>query len=148
MNKGSFLEKRIYSLKESILWPIRELRALKRLWRLMGNKGLFWYMAIQGRWNIRLAMALSILSLVLLYAVLLIVVRFGTPWWSWVAIAPSIVLSGWLHYVLWRCTSHLKGTVRTIMYRMYTVPMLSLLIVLIVGFGLVGVEHGILFIVN
>ncbi len=148
MGKDSFLEKRICSIKESLLWPARELKALKRLWRLMGNKGLFWYMAIQGRWNIRLTMALSVLSLVILFGLLLAVVRSGTPWWSWGAIAFGVILAGWMHYILWRCTAHSKGNWRILIYRLYAVPILSLLIIIIVGLGLVGIEHGVLFIGN
>lgn len=114
----------------ALAWPKRALREFKRLYRTMGAKGVFWYMAIQGRWHFGLTLVLCLLSLPLLYVTLLGVTKGQGVWFSWLAVFPVVMIVGFLHYVLFRRTGSMVNRRWMYMTRLYVAPVLVLVAVM------------------
>lgn len=114
-------------------WPRRALKECRRLYKTMGSKGLFWHMAIQGRWHFGVTLALSLLTLPLLYYVLLGFTADEGAAVSWFLAFPAVAIVGFTHYVLLRASTHLRNKIWTLMTRLYAAPMLVLCGVLVLA---------------
>ena len=133
--------RRMKRLKQSFIEPIEQSRAVKQMWKLMGTQGMIFHMARQGRWNVWLAFVLSLASMGLVLGGIALANQFGTPWWSWFFIAPPIAIAAFLHYALWRATSHMTSGFMSLVLRLYAIPMLALLFCLVVGAVVVGLNY-------
>ncbi|MBA44585.1 MAG: hypothetical protein CMF62_11365 [Magnetococcales bacterium] len=133
--------RRMKRLKASFVEPLEQSRAVKKLWKLMGTQGVIFHMARQGRWNVWLAFALSLLSMGVMVALLPLASGKGTPWWIWLIMSPPVLIAAFVHYALWRSTSHMKSGVTAFFLRLYTIPMLSFLFCLVIAVIVVGLNQ-------
>ena len=133
--------RRMKRLKASFVEPLEQSRAVKKLWKLMGTQGVILHMARQGRWNVWLAFALSLLSMAAVMGGIALSTSLGSPWWSWFFIAPPAAIASFLHYALWRSTNHMQSGMMRFVLRLYVIPMLALLFCLVVGVIVVGLNQ-------
>lgn len=110
----------------ALAWPGKALKEFRRLYRTMGPKGVFWYMALQGRWHFGVTLALSLATLPLLYAGLMGAVQVKGTLLSWLGLLPLLAIVAFFNYVLLRATSHLRNKKWLYMTRLYVSPILVL----------------------
>ena len=96
----------------------------------MGAKGVFWYMAIQGRWHYGVTLTLCLISAGLFYALTMGLIHAAPPSGledvSLLALIPPALLTFFIHYVLWRRTSGMQNKYVMYLTRLYIAPILML----------------------
>ena len=119
----------------ALRWPQRAKRTFKHLYAVMGAKGVFWYMAIQGRWHYGVTLTLCLFSVGLLYASLMGVtgseLASEIKKASFPVTVPPALLAGFFHYVLWRRTAAMQNKHAMYLTRLYVAPILILVAVLV-----------------
>ena len=113
-------------LLRALKWPKRALREFRRLYREMGPKGVFWYMAVQGRWHYGLTLVLCLFSAALMFASLLGLTRAENKIINLLLVLPVTPIVGFLHYALWQRTRHVYDKQLVYMTRLYLAPVLLL----------------------
>lgn len=141
----TFFRRRFKRLKRSMAAPFKKSKTFKKLWHLMGPKGVLLYMAIQGRWNPKITFFLCLASLVGVYQTLIFILNAGFSFLGWVALVPMVLLSGYMHYTLWRCAQNMRGRFLAPLFRLYAAPMVAVLFFLILGILATGLHELYLF---
>lgn len=120
-------------IKRGLMWPMRAWREFRRLYKTMGPKGVFWYMAIQGRWHYGVTLFLSLVSLPLLYGVLLQFIKAQDHGLLLLLVVPPAALVGLLHYILWRRSTYMRTPRWRVLTRFYAAPIMVLVGVMFIA---------------
>ena len=119
----------------ALRWPQLAWRTFKQLYSTMGAKGVFWYMAVQGRWHYGVTLTLCLFSVGLLYISLGFVtgseLAAELKKASLLVTVPPALVAGFLHYVLWRRTAAMQNKRAMYLTRLYVAPILILVAVLV-----------------
>lgn len=124
---------KVDKIKRSLKWPARAVRAFRRLYTTMGPKGVFWYMAIQGRWHYGLTLFLCLLTVAGFYGALTGLVGAEGAWYGWLLAMAAALIAGFFHYVLWRRSVYMSAKKWMFMTRLYVAPVLVLSGVVMLG---------------
>ena len=132
--------RRMKRLKASVLEPLEQSRAAKKMWKLMGAQGVLLHMARQGSWNVWLAFIVAVLSVAVFFMVVSALSASGLTRMSWFILLLPAALSAFTHFALWKSAMRLRSGLKSMVFKLYSIPMLSLMFMIFVGVVIVCVH--------